>query len=91
MVTEAQAIKGFNQVTFNKLQEIMMDRYRETKKSYVELAYELEVKSVSTAQNALTGVEQMVSDQILTNMLRILNLNGMVVWQNGERNYYIKY
>lgn len=91
MVKEAEVIKGFQQVTFSKLQSILLEKYKESGKSYVGLAYELDVKSVSTAQNALTGAEQMVSDQILTNLIRILNLTGMVVWQNGQRNYYIKY
>lgn len=82
--------KGYKQVSYNELQSELRSTYEISGKSYVDLAYELEVKSISTAQNSFAFDTQVVSDQILTKVFDCLGFNAFVVWMKGERNYYIK-
>lgn len=85
-----ELVKGYRQVPYNELQSELNETFHATNKTYVELAYELEVRSVSTAQNAIVSDNQMVSDEILTKVFNIIGLNAFVVWMNGERKYYLK-
>jgi len=83
-------VKGYRQAGYGEIQLRLFDKFKESKKSYVELAYELDVRSVSTAQNILTSDTQIVSDELLSKVINLLGINAFVIWVNGERNYYIK-
>lgn len=90
MEVAKELVKGYRQVSYSQLQPELVEFYKASKKSYVELAYELDVRSVSTAQNAIVSDDQMVSDEILTKVFNLIGLNAFVVWLNGERKYYLK-
>ena len=87
---EATLMKGYKQVSLPELQAELKEGYKNYGKTYMELAYEMGIKSITTIQNLLTAKEQVVSDEMLTNFINLLGINAFVKWQDGERNYYIK-
>lgn len=87
---EATLMKGYKQVTLPELQAELKERCKELSKTYMELAREMDVKSITTIQNILNSEIQVVSDGMFTNFINLLGLNAFVKWQDGERNYYIK-
>jgi hypothetical protein len=88
---EAQSfVKGYKQISLSDLQNELKEGYKRTGKTYIELAYEMEIKSITTIQNILTSADQIFSDEMLTKFIKHLGINAFVKWQDGERNYYIK-
>lgn len=90
MEVAKEIAKGYKRIELSELQEELHRAYKESGKSYVGLAYELKLKSVTSIQNLLTTDPQVVSDEMLTKFINLLGLNAFVTWKNGERNYYIK-
>lgn len=90
MEVAKEIVKGFRRIELSELQEELQKAQKESKKSYVDLAYNLNLKSVTSIQNLLTSDPQVVSDEMLTRFINLLGLNAFVTWKNGERNYYIK-
>lgn len=90
MEAAKEIVKGFKKIELPDLQAELHKAYKDSGKSYVELAYELNLKSVTSIQNLLMSETQVVSDEMLTKFINLLGLNAFVTWKNGERNYYIK-
>lgn len=87
---EATLVKGYREVDLPELQDELTKKYKESGKSYVQLAYELEVKSISTITNILASDKQIVSDEMLTKFINLFDLKAFVQWKDGIRTYYIK-
>lgn len=83
-------VKGYRQIGLQELQNELKEGYKNSGKTYIELAYEMEIKSITTIQNLLTSENQIFSDEMLTKFIKHLGLNAFVKWQDGERKYYIK-
>lgn len=83
-------LRGYQKVSYNRLQSELRKAWEDSGKSDLELAIELEVKSATTAKNAFQPDNQIVSDEILTKVFNSIGLSAYVVWENGQRNYYIK-
>ena len=82
-------IKGYKEITYNQLQSLIT-KNKEGNKSDVEIAFALKVETTQTVRNAMQKDEQKVSDKILSSLIGIVGLNGIVVWSNGVRHYFIK-
>lgn len=84
--------KGFKKISLPELQLELKEVYKESGKTYVDLAYELGIKSVTTIQNILNPTEdkQVVSDEMLTKFIKHLGVQAFVQWESGERNYFLK-
>lgn len=82
-------IKGYKKVTYNQLQDLIK-KAKEGNKSDVEIAAALKVETTQTVKNAMQKDTQKVSDKILTSLINIVGLTGCVIWESGERNYYVK-
>lgn len=87
---EATLAKGFKQISLPELQSELKNGYKKSGKTYFELAVDMGIKSTTTIQNLLTSEKQIVSDEMLTKFINLLGINAIVMWQDGERNYYIK-
>ena len=87
---EATLMKGYKQISLPELQFELKEAYKRSGKTYMELVYEMDIKSITTIQNLLSAEKQVVSDEMLTKFINLLGLNAFVKWQDGERNYYIK-
>lgn len=82
-------IKGFKNVSYEELQLQLSKRTADTKESQLQIAVNLELKSISTIRNALDPERQLVSDQVLTNVMAAYGLTGFVLWSNGEKKYFL--
>lgn len=82
-------IKGYKKVTYDDLQVIMQKKNAEMEMHEINMAAGIDVKSVGTIRNAFTPVNQSVSDEVLTKLTTLLEIPTMIVWINGERNYYL--
>lgn len=84
-------IPGFKKVSYEQLQ-IELHKKRADDESFHELAVatKIEVKSVGTVRNCFDTQRQSVSDEIFTRLFKAINLNAVILWSAGERNYFIK-
>jgi len=87
---EATLTKEYKQISLPELQTELKNGYRNSGKTYFELAVDMGIRSTTTIQNLLTSEKQIVSDEMLTKFINLLGLNAFVKWQDGERKYYIK-
>jgi hypothetical protein len=84
-------IKGFKNVNYTELQAVLSEKYKTAAIPDVQIANDIEVRSLSTVKNTFNAGMQSVSDEVLTKVFKVLDLNGFVLWINGERNYYISH
>lgn len=82
-------IKGFKPVSYEELQTALEKRNDDKKIPDVNMAVNIGVKNVGTIRNAFSTKEQLVSDKVLTNIFKELEIQAAIVWINGERNYYL--
>lgn len=83
-------IDGFKKIDYPSLQAEMRKVYRPEETPEIVLATQINVKSVQTVKNAFNEDEQVVSDEVLSNILKELGIISIIGWSNGERNYYIQ-
>lgn len=84
-------IAGYKQVEYLKLLEVMEERQKESGKSDIQVAADINVNTSTTVKNAFAIEGQMVSDKVLTNIMESIGLNGFVLVFNGTKYYYIQF
>ncbi len=82
-------IKGYSEVGFDHLCGNLFDAFMRSKKTYMVLATEMNVKSTQTAINAIRN-PNIVSDLTLTEAMRCVGLKGFVHIEEGLKYYYLK-
>lgn len=81
---------GFKQVDFSTLQTEMIRMRQQTDlMPDINIAAMIKVRSVQTVRKAFRGTAQQVSDEVLSNVLKTIGINSFIVWQNGQRLYYV--
>ena len=83
-------ITGYKQVEFSIFTKALIAAFETSEKSYVQVAADINVKAVDTARNAFRCDRQIVSDEVLTNVMKSISLPGMVIWIYGKKYYYLK-
>lgn len=84
-------VAGYIKVTYKQLQrELQKNRVNKEEVHEIALAAAINVKSVGTIRNCFDTVKQTVSDEVLSKLFKELDLDGVILWANGERNYFIK-
>jgi hypothetical protein len=83
-------IPEYKQVNFLDFQTTLNSAYKVSGKPKIQIAADINVKSPATVSNALEGDKQVVSDEVLTSVMRSIGLVGFVLWVRGRRYYYIK-
>ena len=85
-------IQGYKEVTYPELQKLMDSKYADYKlsSSEIKLAVAINVKSPQTVRNAFTQDMQMVSDGIFTSVIQEIKLDACVLWEKGQRTYFVK-
>lgn len=82
-------IKGFKKVTYEQLQTELHKKSADKDMNHLKIAVDIDVKSVNTIKNAFEVDKQIVSDQVLTNVMNAYDLDGFILWGNGEKTYYL--
>lgn len=84
-------IKGFKPYEkYSDLEEILVAAYENSGKTYVNIASDIGVKTHVTAMNVFNFEEQKVSDEVLSNAMKSIGVEGLIVYVEGVRVYYIK-
>jgi len=86
-------IKGYKQITFPEFLEALNTAFSKCNKSHLQVAADIGAKSVQTTRNALIADEfgdQIVSDNVLTKVMASLEMEGLIVYANGQKFYYAK-
>jgi hypothetical protein len=82
--------KGYKKVDYKELQDALNERYSKLNRPDIEIAMEAGLQSTVSVKNALNKETQVASDNLLTKIMKVLDFKGVVLWDSGERNYYIK-
>lgn len=82
-------IKGYSEISYTAFNAGLKKIYKASAKNIVTIAYELEVKSQTTINNAFNIKEQIVSDQLLSKIVNHLSYPVILVYTEGEKKYYI--
>jgi len=84
-------VLGYKKVTYSQLQSALQKSKAEKPDLHeINLAANINVKSVGTIRNCFAEDNQAVSDEVLTKLFKELEFDGIILWSNGERNYLIK-
>jgi hypothetical protein len=83
-------IKGYKQISYFDFQKVLHIAFADSKKETIQIAADIKVKSPATAQNAFNTDKQVVSDEVMTNVMKSVGLAGFIIWIFGNKYYYIK-
>lgn len=83
-------ITGYKHVNYKELQTELHKKNADADIHELKLAAAVDVKSVATVRNAFNTDNQVASDEVMSRLFTALNLEALIIWINGERNYYIK-
>lgn len=83
-------VNDYRQVSFSAFQKEMDAHFDKSELKDIEIALAVGVKSTATVRNAFRKDAQIVSDEVLTNIMQTIKLEGFVLWKNGKRFYYIR-
>ena len=83
-------IQGYKEVTYSGLQKEMDVKFENTELTEIEVAIAVKVKSTATVKNAFRKDSQIVSDEVMTNIMKVIGVDGFILWVNAKRFYYIK-
>lgn len=82
-------IEGFKKVDYDTIQTEMSKLHKPDELPEISIAAQIGVKSVQTVKSAFNKENQIVSDEVLSGVLGQLGITSLIVWQNGQRNFYI--
>lgn len=85
-------ITGYREVNYSQLIEAILASKKESGKSDVQIAADINVSTTNTVKNAFRVDEygQKVSDKVLTNIMQSVDLDGFVLSIKGGKYYYIQ-
>jgi len=83
----------YRQVTYKKFIAELLKVYaaykEDTRSGEAEIALCMG-KTTMTVRNCFQPMEQVVSDKVLTGLMKCIRLKGKIEWINAERHYYIE-
>lgn len=85
-----EVLNNLKKLPYDKFQKEIHRHYVDSKFNEITLAAKLNVKTTQTIRNAFHTKKQMVSDELLTRLLKVIGIIGKIEWQDGERSYFIK-
>lgn len=83
-------ITGYKQSSFTDFVKALNNAFENSQKNIVQIAAEIKVKSAVTVKNSLRYDNQVVSDEVLTKVMKSISMAGLVIWVFGKKYYYVK-
>jgi hypothetical protein len=85
-------LNNYKELTYPQLQIELASKYKTAiaNMKVFEMAYKIGANSTQTLRNCFHKKEQMVSDEILTNLFSVVKMDGVVLWDKGNRKYFVK-
>lgn len=84
-----EIIKGYTKLNYSNFQRFLHRAFVDSEKREIQIAAEINLNSPNTVRNAFHINQQVVSDKVLTNIMTSLGLDGFIVWDKGERQYFV--
>lgn len=83
-------ITDYKQTNYKDFQKELKSAFEKSGKTAILVAANIKVKSQVTIKNAFNCDMQVVSDEVLTNVMKSVGFPGFVLWVLGKRHYYTK-
>lgn len=80
---------NYKEVNYNGFIIKLNRAYTLKKKTYMQIAVEIGIKTHVTVMNAFKPAKQMVSDKVLTGIMKAVDMDGFTLHRDGERKYFI--
>ena len=82
--------KNYSQINYENLIKELKKATTDKDLHELTIATQVGVKSVGTIRNCYNLDVQIVSDEVLSKVFKVLNMNVFIAWIDGDRKYFIK-
>jgi hypothetical protein len=82
-------VSNYKQVSYSEFQNALDQAFHGCDLTELEIAIKVGVKTTATIKNAFRKDAQIVSDEVLSKIMKTIKLNGFILWTNGQRYYYV--
>lgn len=79
----------YERISYKALQAKIHRSWVDSGLSLIELSKKVGVKSSQTVKNSFHTEIQMVSDEVLTKVLKEIGLPAKIEWKDGKKSYFI--
>lgn len=83
-------IQGYRELNYSAFQKEMGSYFANSEIKDIEIAVKVGLKSTATVRNAFRTDTQIVSDEVMTKIMKLINIEGFILWVEGNRYYYVK-
>ncbi len=83
-------ITGYSPTNYKSFIAKLNECFEQSGKLPITVASEIKVKTPMTVKNALMDYQQIVSDEVLTKVMKSVGMDGFVLFIKGEKYYYVK-
>lgn len=82
-------ISKYKEVKYSEFISELNLKFKDSELSAIKLADKCKLKSTMTVNNAFKKDKQIASDSVVTKIMDFTNLDGFILYNKGERKYYI--
>ena len=82
-------ISKYKEVKYSEFISELNLKFKESELTAIKLADNCKLKSTMTVNNALKKDKQIASDSVVTKIMDFTNLDGFILYNKGERKYYL--
>lgn len=82
-------ISKYKEVNYSEFISELNLKFKESELTAIKLADKCKLKSTMTVNNAFKKDKQVASDSVVTKIMEFINLDGFILYNKGERKYYI--
>lgn len=82
-------VSNYKEVSYSEFQNALDFAFHGCALTELEIAIKVGVKTTATIKNAFRKDAQIVSDEVLSKIMKTIKLNGFILWVNGQRYYYV--
>jgi hypothetical protein len=82
-------LEKYKQVKYSELISELNLKFKESELSAIKLADKCKLKSTITVTNAFKKDKQIVSDSVITKIMDLLNIDGFILWNKGEKEFFL--
>lgn len=83
-------ITGYDPIQYRHFIGKLRECIEQSEKHMIKIATEINIKSTLTITNSLNEQQQVVSDKVLTGIMKSVGMDGFVLWFKGEKYFYVK-
>jgi len=82
-------LEKYKQIKYSEFISELNTKFKESELSAIKLADKCKLKSTVTVSNVFKKDKQIVSDLVVTKIMELLNLDGFILWNKGEKKFFI--